>query len=80
MIPESYALYQPIPEEHGKGMYFYTSCCRNTMYSINNDENAYHGCLCPKCNMKGKWVTLYKVNSKEAEEKRKEGLLIEYGR
>jgi len=80
MIPHSYALYQPIPEIHGMGMFFYTSCCGNRMYSINNNENLYHGCLCPKCNMNGKWVTLYKVNSKEAEEKRKEGLLIEYGR
>lgn len=80
MIPVSYALYQPIPEKHGMGMYFYTSCCRNKMYNINNNENLYHGYLCPKCNMNGKWVTLYKVNSKEAEEKRKEGLLIEYDR
>ena len=40
MIPHSYALYQPIPEIHGKGMYFYTSCCGNRMYSVKNNEKS----------------------------------------
>lgn len=37
------------------------------MYS-NRDEMAYHGCLCLKCFMKGKYVTLYIRGSKEANE------------
>ena len=76
-----YALYQPIEEKHGKGMFFYTSCCNNTMYSIIVDENRYHGALCPKCNnINNIQCILYKTGSKEAEQKRKEGLLIEFDR
>ena len=58
--------YRVLPEEHGHGTFFFTDC-GNRMYS-NRDEMAYHGCLCPKCFMKGKYVTLYIRGSKEANE------------
>ena len=81
MIKREYALYQPVEEKHSKGMFFYTSCCGNRMYSVTNDENKYHGALCPKCyNIYNIECILYKVGSKEAEQKRKEKLLIEFGR
>ena len=81
MIEYKYALYQPIEEKHGKGMFFYTSCCGNKMYSVSNNENKYHGVLCPRCyNIKNISCILFKTGSKEEEQKRKEGLLIEFGR
>lgn len=58
--------YRVLPEENGHGTFFFTDC-GNRMYS-NRDEMAYHGCLCPKCFMKGKYVTLYIRGSKEANE------------
>lgn len=63
-----YATYQISPEIHGKGMFFFADCCGNRMYSINNDEMAYHGKLCPKCMWKGKIVTLYLRGTEEANE------------
>ena len=51
--------YQYLEEQHGHGTFFYTDCCHNRMYSINNDPMLYHGKLCPKCFWKGKYVTLY---------------------
>ena len=53
------ATYQYLGEAHGNGMFFYTSCCGNRMYSVKNNPMLYHGCLCPKCLWKGKLVTLY---------------------
>ena len=53
------ATYQYREEAHGNGMFFYTSCCGNRMYSVKNDPMAYHGCLCPKCFWNNKLVTLY---------------------
>ena len=29
------------------------------MYSIDNNPMKYHGCLCPKCFLDNKYVTLY---------------------
>ena len=76
-----YALYQPVEAKHGKGIFFYTSCCNNRMYDITGNENRYHGVLCPKCNnINNIQCILYKAGSKEAEQKRKEGLLIEFDR
>lgn len=48
------ATYQYLEEAHGNGMFFYTSCCGNRMYSVENDPMKYHGRLCPRC-----FVTLY---------------------
>ena len=54
--------YQAVEERNGRGTFFLTDC-GNTMYSIFNDGNAYHGCICPRC---GK--TLYIRGSEEAKE------------
>lgn len=53
------ATYQYLEEAHGDGMFFFTDCCGNRMYSVKTDPMCYHGCLCPKCFWKGKIVTLY---------------------
>jgi hypothetical protein len=53
------ATYQYLEEAHGNGMFFYTSCCGNRMYSVYNDPMLYHGRLCPKCLLNNKLVTLY---------------------
>ena len=59
------ATYQYREEAHGRGMFFYTSCCGNRMYSVKNDPMAYHGCLCPKCFQNNKLVTLYLCGTPE---------------
>lgn len=59
--------YQTTPSKDGKGIFFFTDC-GNRMYCIENNPMKYHGCLCPKCFMKGKQVTLYIRGSKEANE------------
>lgn len=51
--------YQYLKEEHGNGMFFYTGCCGNRMFSIIKDPMLYHGKLCPKCLYQGKLTTLY---------------------
>ena len=51
--------YRYLPEKNGHGMFFYTDCCENRMYSVNNNPLAYHGKLCPKCFWNNKLVTLY---------------------
>lgn len=53
------ATYQYRPSENGQGLFFYTSCCGNRMYSVSNNPMRYHGCLCPKCLWDNKSVTLY---------------------
>ena len=53
------ATYQYLEEAHGNGMFFFTSCCGNRMYSVDSDPMKYHGCLCPKCFWENKLVTLY---------------------
>ena len=53
------ATYQYLEEAHGNGMFFYTSCCGNRMYSVRNDPMTYHGCLCPKCLYDHKLTVLY---------------------
>ena len=58
MIREE-ATYQYLEEANGNGMFFYTDCCHNRMYSVNNNPMMYHGKLCPKCFMNNKLVTLY---------------------
>lgn len=67
MIKEK-ATYQISPATSGEGMFFFTDCCDNRMYSIRNDEMLYHGCLCPKCMWKGKDVILYLRGTPEANE------------
>lgn len=59
--------YQITKEKHGNGIFFFTDC-GNRIYHISNDPMKYHGCLCPACLYKGKRVTLYIRNSKEANE------------
>ena len=61
------ATYQVTNELHGNGTYFFTDC-GHKMFSIFNEPNAYHGCLCPNCLYKGKQTTLYIRGSKEANE------------
>lgn len=51
--------YQYLEEAHGNGMFFYTDCCKNRMFSITKDPMFYHGKLCPKCLGQGKLTTLY---------------------
>lgn len=53
------ATYQYLEEAHGNGMFFYTSCCGNIMYSVDSDPMKYHGVLCPRCFWHTKLVTLY---------------------
>ena len=53
------ATYQYLEEKNGIGMFFYTSCCGNRMYSVSNNPMFYHGKLCPKCFLNNKSVTLY---------------------
>ena len=53
------ATYQYLEEAHGNGMFFYTSCCGNRMYSVDANPMKYHGCLCPRCFWNNKLVTLY---------------------
>lgn len=53
------ATYQYLEEAHEDGMFFYTDCCENRMYSVNKDPMLYHGKICPKCFWHGKLVTLY---------------------
>lgn len=64
----SKATYQYLEEAHGEGMFFYTDCCNNRMYSIDNDIMRYHWCLCPKCFWEGKTTVLYLRGTKEADE------------
>jgi hypothetical protein len=61
---ENIETYQATPEKNGNGTYFITDC-GNTMFSIKNDFNTYHGCLCPGCLYKGKQVVLYIRGSKK---------------
>ena len=58
-MERSEATYQYCEEKHGNGMFFYTDCCGNRMYSVDNNPMKYHGCLCPKCFWEGKSITLY---------------------
>lgn len=51
--------YRHLQEAHERGMFFYTDCCNNRMYSVSNDPMRYHGRLCPRCFMNNKYVTLY---------------------
>ena len=74
-----YALYQSVAEKYNRGIFFYTSCCNNTMYSIDNDSMLYHGKLCPKCYHKGRAVILYYVGTEDALEQKEAGKLIEFG-
>lgn len=60
------ATYQYLEEAHGNGTFFFTDCCNNRMYNINNDPMTYHGKLCPKCFWSGKDVTLYLRGTEEA--------------
>ena len=59
MIEKKEATYQYLEEAHGNGMFFYTSCCGNRMYSVDSNSMKYHGCLCPRCFWHNKLVTLY---------------------
>ena len=59
------ATYQTTPEKHGNGTYFFTDC-GHKMFSINNNNRQYHGCLCPDCLYKGIQTTLYIRGSEEA--------------
>ncbi len=59
------ATYQYLEEAHGNGMYFYTDCCGNRMYSVDGNPMKYHGCLCPRCLLHNKSVTLYLRGTKE---------------
>ena len=44
------ATYTTRPSVNGHGTFYYTTCCRNRMYSVR-DKYAYDGCLCPRCAM-----------------------------
>lgn len=59
------ALYDTTPEKNGNGTYFFTDC-GHRMFSVFNDPEVYHGCLCPGCFYKGKETVLYMHGSKEA--------------
>ena len=61
------ATYQATPEKHGRGTYFFTDC-GHSMYSVIDDDMAYHGCLCPGCFSRGRETLLYIRGSKEANE------------
>ena len=45
---DEYETYQASPEIHGKGTFFLADC-GNQMYSIENDYNARHETICPRC-------------------------------
>ena len=59
------ATYQYLEAKNGNGLFFYTDCCKNRMYSISNDVMRYHGRLCPKCFWHNKYVTLYLRGTEE---------------
>lgn len=59
MFEKGEATYQYCEEKHGRGMFFITDCCGNRMYSVDSDPMEYHGCLCPKCFLENKFITLY---------------------
>ena len=59
------ATYQYLEEKNDNGLFFYTDCCKNRMYSISNDVMRYHGRLCPKCFWHNKYVTLYLRGTEE---------------
>ena len=63
---EQKATYQISEEIHGHGMFFFTDCCGNKMYSVRNDEMLYHGKLCPRCFWNGIYTTLYLRGTPEA--------------
>jgi len=76
------ATYQCCEEVHGNGMFFYTDCCGNRMYSVSSDEMKYHGCLCPRCFWKGIYTTLYLRGTPEATEvmnERQKKVMDKYG-
>ena len=50
------ATYITRPSVDGHGTFYYTTCCRNRIYSVR-DKYAYDGCLCPWC----AWVFNKKV-------------------
>jgi hypothetical protein len=62
------ATYQYLSEKNGRGTFFYTDCCHNRMYTVNNDPMFYHGKLCPKCFHNYKLTTLYLRGTNEAKE------------
>ena len=57
--------YQYVESTDGKSTFYYTDC-GNRMFYIDKDPMKYHGCLCPKCFMEGKQVTLYLRGTPEA--------------
>ena len=59
------ATYRITPEAHGNGTFFFTDC-GHRMFSINNNNMQYHGCLCPGCLYKGIQTTLYLRGTEEA--------------
>lgn len=65
MMEREEATYQYLEEAHGNGMFFYTDCCGNRMYSVNNNPMLYHGKICPKCFWRGKNVVLYLRGTEE---------------
>lgn len=67
-MKEGKATYTTREEAHGKGMFFYTRCCGNRMYSVRNDPMLYHGAYCPKCYWEGKNIILYMTDTEEAKD------------
>lgn len=65
MMEREEATYRYVEEAHGNGMFFYTDCCHNRMYSVQNNPMRYHGYLCPKCFWSGKNVVLYARGTEE---------------
>lgn len=57
--------YQYVESTDGKSTFYFTDC-GNRMFYIDKDPMKYHGCLCPKCFMEGKHVTLYLRGTPEA--------------
>jgi hypothetical protein len=60
------ATYHAEPKKNGRGMFYFTDCCNNKMFSIFQNPLKYHGCLCPKCYYHNKITVLYLQGTEEA--------------
>lgn len=69
----SKAIYHTTPSKNGVGKFILPKCCNKWIYTIKNNDMAYHGALCPICLTNGKQTVLYLAGTDEASEVVKKG-------